>query len=446
MRRFAAAVLAAFIALPAAAQQILPAPLRVMPMGDSITEGGDGAGGFRRPLFDKLTAAYGMPNFVGERNMRQSDPADFVDPDEDGFSAYRIEQIMTGKGFWHAPAIDQRLLDWDPAIVTLHAGTNDAQQDWYFDGDASQGIPSAIDRLDQLVSRIVRFNPEIYIVVAQIIPANAPASQVTMDYIVRLNALIPAMVARHQQRGDRVSMVDMYTPMLSHPNPDGIHPDTAGYAVMADVWFAGIQAALGGAQPRNPDPGRFAGVHQVDRYSTASSTPWQLGTSLIRAGSPTLAGAKTTGYKGAHDPALLDDGSLAGTTDDHDYTSITTYTLDTAATPGGFDVAEIRTDAGLPIADNGDERSHQSYELWWSSVDAPASFVRLGAFHHIMVNRAERASQVDITSLDGGPLATRVAKIQFRFTQPPRRQFGFYGIDTKTPYRELEVLGGPTPR
>jgi len=45
---------------------------------------------------------------------------------------------------------------------------------------------------------------------------------------------------------------------------------------------------------------------------------------------------------------------------------------------------------------------------------------------------------------DGTPLATRVAKIQFRFTQPPLRQFGFYGIDTPTPYREIEVLGSPT--
>ena len=70
--------------------------------------------------------------------------------------------------------------------------------------------------------------------------------------------------------------------------------------------------------------------------------------------------------------------------------------------------------------------------------------MQLGAFHHIMVNTAERASQVAITRPDGSPLATRVAKIQFRFTQPPLRQYGFYGIDTPTPYREIEVQGGPT--
>ena len=444
MRLFLGALLAFGLALSAAAQPaIQPAPLRIMPIGDSITEGGDGAGGFRRPLFDLITAAYGMPNFVGERNMRNTDPADFVDPDEDGYSAYRIDQITSGKGFWKAPPLEQRLVDWDPAIVTIHAGTNDAQQDWYFDGDASQGIPSAIDRLDQLVSRIVRFNPDIVVVVAQIIPANAPASPVTMDYIVRLNAEIPQMVARHRAHGEHVSMVDMYTPMLAHPNPDGIHPDTAGYQVMAGVWFAGIRAALG-SRPRNPDPGRFAGLHQVDRFSTANPVPWKLSPNLVRAGSPTLAQATTTGYHGTHAPALLNDGRLEFAADDSDYSSVTTFTLATATWPAGFDVDGIRTDAGLPIADNGDERCHQSYEVWWSSVAAPDTFVRLGAFHHIMVNRAEQASQVELSHADGSPLATHVAKIQFRFTQPPRRQFGFFGIDTPTPYRELEVLGAPS--
>jgi len=80
MRRLVPLLLALAFALPAQAQHVLGAPYRVMPIGDSITEGGDGAGGFRRPLFELLTAAYGLPNFVGERNMRQSDPADFADP------------------------------------------------------------------------------------------------------------------------------------------------------------------------------------------------------------------------------------------------------------------------------------------------------------------------------------------------------------------------------
>ena len=426
-------------ASPGAAIQ--PAPLRLMPIGDSLTEGGDGAGGFRRPLFDMITAATGhAPNLVGGRNMRQSDPPDFVDMDEDGYSAYRIEQITSGKGFWHADTLEQRLKAWDPAIVTIHAGTNDAQQLFWFDGNPAKDLPPVIDRLDDLVSRIVRFNPKTWIVLAQIIPANAPASAETQDYIVRLNALIPAMVARHQAQGDRVQLVDLYTPMLAHPNPDGIHPDTAGYQVMAQHWFAAIQAL--GVLPANPDPGRFYGVHQQDLWSAASSTPWTLQPNLVRAGSPTLASADTVDYKGRHAPTLLNDGSLQDYTDDHDYTSTTTFTLAAAGAPTGYDITEVRTSAGRPLADNGDERAEQAYELWVTQADAPGTWRRMGVFHHLMVNRAERASQVVLTAKDAGvPMWTHVTGVQFRFIAPPKRMFGVYGIETQTPYRELEVFG-----
>jgi hypothetical protein len=37
-----------------------------------------------------------------------------------------------------------------------------------------------------------------------------------------------------------------------------------------------------------------------------------------------------------------------------------------------------------------------------------------------------------------------VARLQFRFKQPPTRQFGFITIDSPAHYREIEVLGGPT--
>jgi hypothetical protein len=153
---------------------------------------------------------------------------------------------------------------------------------------------------------------------------------------------------------------------------------------------------------------------------------------------------KTTNYHGVHAPALLNDGALDLAADDSDETFTTSFTLNTVDAPGGYDVTEIRTDAGLPISDDGDERSNQAYEVWWSSTDAPGTFRQLGAFHHILVNRAERASQVDLTRADGSPLMSHVARIQFRFKEPPRRQFGFYGIDGPTTYREIEVLGGPS--
>jgi lysophospholipase L1-like esterase len=423
--------------LSLAAQPIRSAPLRIMIIGDSITEGDNG--GYRYPLFQKLTATIGMPNFVGRRNGRLSDPAAMPDNDHEGYSAYRIDEIASGQGFWNAPPIEVRLEDWDPAVVTIHAGTNDAQQNYYFDGDASIGMPSAIERLNDLIERIRAYNPATYVIVAQIIPANAPASRRTIHYIEKLNRQIPELVAQHQALGHRVSMVDCYTPMLAVPNPDGIHPSAAGAQVMARVFFQGMRAI--GAVPVNADPGRDDGLHQVDNHSTVSSTPWTLVPNLIRAGSVTLQSVETIGYAGKHAITVLNDGELGSASNDKDALSTTTFTLDTSAHANGYDITEIRTMAGMPIAANGDERAHQAYEVWWSTVDAPQRFERLGDFHHIMVNRDERASQMLISRLDAQPMMQRVKAIRFRFVEPPLRQFGFFGIQSPVRYREIEVLG-----
>jgi lysophospholipase L1-like esterase len=89
-------------------------PLRVMPLGDSITWGvGSSSGnGYRGPLWNEL-AADGHPlDFVGTvRNGPMSDP------DNEGHSGYRINEI--------AALADASLTRYRPNVVTLHIGTND---------------------------------------------------------------------------------------------------------------------------------------------------------------------------------------------------------------------------------------------------------------------------------------------------------------------------------
>ena len=424
-----------------AAPAVLPAPLRVMLIGDSITEGD--AGGYRLPLFNQLSRAVGRPNFVGRRNSRSSDPADFLDNDHEGYSAYRIDQIANGRGFWNAPPIERRLNDWEPAVITVHAGTNDAQQLHAFDGDPVKGIAPVIDRLDDLVSRIVAHNPAAQVVVAQIIPANAPASAATIDYVVRFNALIPGLVARHQALGHRVSMVDLYTPLLAYPNPDGIHPSAEGAQVMADHLFKALMAL--GTLPANPDPGRDDGLSQEDHWSRQSTTPWALQDNLLRAGAPSLAAVSSSGYGGKRPLTVLNDGLQQAFIAEDDNRFEVAYQLNTEAQPGGYDIQEVRSHAGQGPADNGDEQAHQAYELWWASVAAPDVLQRLGDVHHIHVSRAEKASRVVIRRPDGLPLVQGAARLVFRFVPPPTRQMGFIGIGNPTRYRELEALGAPSP-
>jgi hypothetical protein len=414
-------------------------PIRIMPLGDSITEGSDG--GFRYPLMRMITQAFELPDLVGRRTSRESDHGIGFDHDQDGYSAYRIDQIADGAGFWHAPPIEQRLDDWDPAVVLVHAGTNDAQQNYYPFGDPDRGIPNVVDRLDSLVSRIVAHAPHVYVIVAQIIPANPPASETTIEYVERFNARIPEVVARHRALGHRVSLVDMYTPLLAFPNPDGIHPSPEGFRRMAEVWFEGLRAIgyLDGAV-RNLDRGRDDGVRQLDLYTTATPYPWAPSAeSLIRDGAPTLLGVFHEGYDGSAPPSALNDGSVSGTTNDGDDTWVSTFVLDTRVNAAGYDVTSIRSGAGGVSP----RKLPQAYEVWWSSVDAPTDFVRLGDFTHIPVNDTEQGSALVIRGVDG-PLARGVKALQFRFVRPPVKQRGLWELDSDTRYYEVEALGVPT--
>jgi lysophospholipase L1-like esterase len=403
-------------------------------MGDSITEGSDG--GYREPLFETLLREVGLVNFVGRRSGQRDDPPRLIDHDHDGYSGYRIDELTSGDGFWgEGRPIEARLEDWEPAVVLLHIGTNDILQNYYLLGDPDLGIPNVVERLDSLVTRIAVAAPEVYVVVAQIVPITNNDEQDAR--VVAFNSRIPGLVARQQALGRRVSMVDMYTPLIPFPHPDGVHPSQEGYAEMAEVWYEELQAL--GLVP-NPNPGRDDGVRLTDTFSARSPRPWPASASdLLDAGAPTLEDAVHTGYDGTTPLSVLNDGLAGDGTDDPDNTWTTVFILDTSVNAAGYDVTAIRSASGGP-----GPTYQQAYEVWWSSVDAPTVFHRLGDFHHVPVNVRERASGLLVEG-EGEPLARGVKALEFRFASPPARQTGFIMLSDLTSYYEVEALGAPTP-
>jgi lysophospholipase L1-like esterase len=122
-------------------------PLRVMPLGDSITWGvGSSTGnGYRAPLWNRL-AADGHPlDFVGTGRA-----GSMSDPDNEGHSGYRIDQI--------AALADASLTRYRPNVVTLHIGTNDL--------NGSYQPSTAADRLRSLVNQVTAAAPDATVLVA----------------------------------------------------------------------------------------------------------------------------------------------------------------------------------------------------------------------------------------------------------------------------------------
>src|SRR5689334_8226516 len=93
LKVFCGALLAALLAVPPVASastvDAAAAPVRVMPLGDSITQGGS-IGGYRLDLGTKLRAAGRSIDFVGSLT---DGPASMPDRNHEGHPGWTIAQI-----------------------------------------------------------------------------------------------------------------------------------------------------------------------------------------------------------------------------------------------------------------------------------------------------------------------------------------------------------------
>lgn len=260
----AAAATALLAVVPASAES--NGGVRIMPLGDSITDGLTVPGGYRIDLWQKLVADGYTIDFVGSMS---NGPSSLGDHDHEGHSGWTIAQI------------DANIVSWlratTPRTVLLHIGTNDMI------GDAA-GAPS---RLSTLLDRITATAPDAEVFVATIIPL--PFA----DAAVRaFNAAIPGIVQSKAAAGRHVHLVDMYSALTSSDLADGVHPNAGGYSKMATVWYNALRSVpdslTGGTPPTTPTsaPGACSATYRtVNSWSTGFQ-----GEVSVRAGTSAISG------------------------------------------------------------------------------------------------------------------------------------------------------------
>jgi lysophospholipase L1-like esterase len=227
-------------------------PVRIMPLGDSITFGtlNEEGGGYRFMLQDKLRAGGYRYDFVGGRHLAYSGT---YDVDHEGHSGWETINYPSSQVFGQfiddgASGSGGYLIDTaglQPDVVLLMLGTN----------DGGRGGSPATDRCKRLFSIIDDIRekvPGVRIIVAKIPPFNHRAPPVpgyasNDDWIREYNEQIGIGVTARQAQGQKMSAVDMYSALTFADLPDVLHPNSGGYAKMAQVWYDGIVAVTTGA-------------------------------------------------------------------------------------------------------------------------------------------------------------------------------------------------------
>ncbi|KAI8626456.1 carbohydrate esterase family 3 protein [Xylariaceae sp. FL1651] len=211
----------ALLASSAAAQNV---SLRYMPLGDSITE----ATCWRALLWEMLQSTeFASVDWVGSGTF------DFIcgdmkyDRNNEGHSGYLATGIanlnlLTG---W---------LKSNPAdVITMHLGTNDIAY--------NRPTEEILAAFTTLVGVMRASNPRMKIIVAQIIPSTLPN---LIPGIQSLNNAIPVWALGLTTLESPIWVVNQNKWFTGSDLRDGVHPNLAGDAKMANIWFPALSQAL----------------------------------------------------------------------------------------------------------------------------------------------------------------------------------------------------------
>lgn len=239
-------------------------PVRIMPLGDSITAG---PGCWRAKLWNRLqTTGFTNIDFVGTQSDGGGcNPGFSYDFDHEGHGGFAATGI----------ADNNQLPPWlsaaRPDIVMMHLGTNDMWGGF---------IPLAtkLTAFTKLIGQMRANNPNMKIIVAQIIPMSASACATCPADVMAFNNAIPGWAAGLTTAQSPIFVADLWTGFnATSDTVDGVHPNDGGFQKMSDKWYPVVAQVLGGVIPSvSPSPSRSVSPSpspSVSRSPSPSPSP-----------------------------------------------------------------------------------------------------------------------------------------------------------------------------
>lgn len=194
-------------------------PIRILPVGDSITFGSSVNGGYRLPLWNLLTNAGYNVDFTGTQTGNSTGMAD---PDHEGHGGWRIDQI-------DAIMLTVFAATADPDVILLLIGTNDYGQDY--------DQANATNRLEALIAKMATNRPYCKIIVANLLERSEPNNT---EIQTTFNPFVQSICDRQRALGREVYFQNLRSALTVADMPDALHPGAVGYAKMATNWFGVI--------------------------------------------------------------------------------------------------------------------------------------------------------------------------------------------------------------
>jgi lysophospholipase L1-like esterase len=193
---------------------------RIMPVGDSITEG---SFGYRYPLWEKLTGEGYHFEYVGSK--QSNSPAGPLA--HEGYSGKNAEFLATvvPKNFEQHPA----------DIVLLHTGHNHTAEEY--------PVPGIVAATESMITSFRKVNPHVTVLLAKVIPSGKLPKY---SYISELNEELGKLARRLDTPEQRVVIVDQskgFDPATDTVD-DKVHPNPQGAEKMAQRWFEALRSLL----------------------------------------------------------------------------------------------------------------------------------------------------------------------------------------------------------
>ncbi|NTV31091.1 hypothetical protein HGA91_03905 [candidate division WWE3 bacterium] len=202
--------------------------LKVMPLGDSVTEGVNG--GYRNGVYTSLKSAGYSVDMVGSRYDQYTRVADKDHQGTPGYNTGNIADEMT-----------DRMNTYRPDVVLLMAGVNDFA--WWFTDNVSNVVNGTFS---EIIDRIYAVNPNAIIVVGSITPMKGANAQGTdRDSLgTQYNQLIQAKVAQYKASGKRIGFADIYHSITINDLYDDVHPTESAHEKIAQTWINALMPLL----------------------------------------------------------------------------------------------------------------------------------------------------------------------------------------------------------